>query len=598
MAESKIVLPDLPGAEYAPEPPPQGPIVWMKENLFSTPFSVVLTIIGSIIAVGALRGVFGFVANPERIWQAVTTNLRLLMVQAYPDQHMWRVWVSIGVVVVLTALSLAVWRVGGRTSGRKLTGNVMALGGLIAIIGLVAPFPFEMNVTWTGLGLALAGIGYMLRRMMGDRAKIENIPILAVVAGLLIGLVASLWVLQVPVPDPDTGIRAATTEPLANTTRFPWMFLLIAGFVAYGLGTRIRNWKQGRPLLVAAWALSYPVIFLHILRGTVLTNVSEYLLIGGAFLIIGAAVIYALVNLEIGESGRLIAGVLLIAALATWATPTLIIIRLLLLILALFALAAPTFGGSGGSRYRYIAIYAVTVVVMVYLMLLATCTSLVQTQSAVPFGGFMITWLLAIGAVSLSFPIGVVLALARTSSLPLFRVMATIYIELVRGVPLITWLLMSVVVFPFLFPEGVEFEDVVKVLLFFTFFSAAYLAENVRGGLQAVSKGQQEASNALGMSTMQRTAFITLPQALRAVIPALVGQVIATFKDTSLVAIVGLFDILLIAKNVVPNQSQPFNFLGSIKENLVVVALVYWIFTFIFSRVSQRIERNLGVGER
>ncbi|MBT8200718.1 MAG: hypothetical protein KJO36_09390, partial [Acidimicrobiia bacterium] len=94
------------------------------------------------------------------------------------------------------------------------------------------------------------------------------------------------------------------------------------------------------------------------------------------------------------------------------------------------------------------------------------------------------------------------------------------------------------------------------------------------------------------------TAFITLPQALRAVIPALVGQVIATFKDTSLVAIVGLFDILLIAKNVVPNQSQPFNFLGSIKENLVVVALVYWIFTFIFSRVSQRIERNLGVGER
>ncbi|NND12441.1 MAG: hypothetical protein HKO10_00600, partial [Acidimicrobiia bacterium] len=240
MAESKIVLPDLPGAEYAPEPPPQGPVVWMKENLFSTPFSVILTIIGTIIAVGSLRGVFGFVANPERIWQAVTTNLRLLMVQAYPDQHMWRVWVSIGVVVVLTALSLAVWRVGGRTSGRKLTGNVMAVGGLIATIGLVAAFPFEMNVTWTGIGLAVAGLGYMVRRMMGDRAKIENIPTLAVVAGLLIGLVASLWVLQVPVPDPDTGIRAATTEPLANTTRFPWMFLLIAGFVAYGLGTRIR----------------------------------------------------------------------------------------------------------------------------------------------------------------------------------------------------------------------------------------------------------------------------------------------------------------------------------------------------------------------
>ena len=157
---------------------------------------------------------------------------------------------------------------------------------------------------------------------------------------------------------------------------------------------------------------------------------------------------------------------------------------------------------------------------------------------------------------------------------------------------------MSVVVFPFLLPQNVEFEDIMKVLMFFTFFSAAYLAENVRGGLQAVSSGQAEASNALGMSTVQRTAFITLPQALRAVIPALVGQVIATFKDTSLVAIVGLFDILLIAKNVIPNQSQPFNFLGSIKENLIFVAVVYWIFTFIFSRVSQRIEKNLGVGER
>ncbi len=598
MAESKIVLPDLPGAEYAPEPPPQGPVVWMKENLFSTPFSVILTIIGGLIAVVSLRGIFGFVANPERIWQAVTTNLRLLMVQAYPDQHMWRVWVSIGVVVVLTALSLAAWRVGGRTSGRKLTGNVMALGGLLAIIGLVADFPFEMNVTWAGIGLALAGLGYMIRRMMGERAKAENIPVLAVAGGLLIGLVASLWVLQVPVPDPDSGIRAATTELLANTTRIPWLLLLITGFVAYGIGIAIRDWKPSRPLLVAGWALSYPVIFLHILRGTRMNNLSEYLLIGLAFLVAGAAIIYALVNLDIGESGRLISGILLIAALVTWATPVLIIIRLLLLILAVFALAAPTFGGSGGSKYRYMGIYAGTVVVMVYLMLLATGTSAVQTQSAVPFGGFMITWLLAIGAVALSFPIGVVLALARTSSLPLFRVMATVYIELVRGVPLITWLLMSVVVFPFLFPEGVEFEDVVKVLLFFTFFSAAYLAENVRGGLQAVSKGQAEASNALGMSTMQRTAFITLPQALRAVIPALVGQVIATFKDTSLVAIVGLFDILLIAKNVVPNQSQPFNFLGSIKENLVVVALVYWIFTFIFSRVSQRIERNLGVGER
>jgi general L-amino acid transport system permease protein len=385
------------------------------------------------------------------------------------------------------------------------------------------------------------------------------------------------------------------------------MWVLIAGFVAYGVGYLIREWSGLKGLLVALWALSYPVIFLHIIRGVDFNNVGQYLGIGLVFLIAGMAILYALVNLELGESARLISGALLVAAIGLWLVEVpefgffdlgLVVARILLLVLAVFAIAAPTFGGSGGSKWRYMIIYGSAVVVIVYLMLLATGTSIVQTQAAVPFGGFMVTWLLAIGAVALSFPIGVMMALARTSSLPIFRVLATVYIEIVRGVPLITWLLMSVVVFPFLFPEGVEFEDLVKVLLFFSFFSAAYLAENVRGGLQAVTKGQTEASNALGMSTAQRTAFITLPQALRAVIPALVGQVIATFKDTSLVLIVGIFDLLTIAKNVVPSQSQPFNFLGSIKENLVAVALIYWVFTYIFSRVSQRIEKNLGVGER
>jgi general L-amino acid transport system permease protein len=182
--------------------------------------------------------------------------------------------------------------------------------------------------------------------------------------------------------------------------------------------------------------------------------------------------------------------------------------------------------------------------------------------------------------------------------MPIFRLISTVYIELVRGVPLITWLLISVVVFPIFFPLDTNFPNVIEVIAFITFFSAAYLAENVRGGLQAIPNGQTEAANALGMTTLQRTVFITLPQALRAVIPALVGQVIAIFKDTSLVAIVGLFDLLRIARNVIPNQSQPFNFLGSLKEDLVAAALLYWIFTFTFSRISQRIERKLGVGER
>ncbi len=128
-----------------------------------------------------------------------------------------------------------------------------------------------------------------------------------------------------------------------------------------------------------------------------------------------------------------------------------------------------------------------------------------------------------------------------------------------------------------------------------TFFSAAYLAENVRGGLQAIPKGQYEASKALGMTTFQTTVFIVLPQALRAVVPALVGQTIAIFKDTSLVAIIGLFDLLFIGSKVVPAQTA---FLGLLKENLLFVAAVYWIFTFSFSRASVRLEKKLGLGVR
>jgi len=182
--------------------------------------------------------------------------------------------------------------------------------------------------------------------------------------------------------------------------------------------------------------------------------------------------------------------------------------------------------------------------------------------------------------------------------MPIFRLMSTAYIELVRGVPLITWLLVAFLMLPVALPNGIEIGGVMRAIGAMTFFSAAYLAENVRGGLQSIRAGQREAAKALGMSTLQETVFITLPQALRAVIPALVGQVIALFKDTSLVTIVGLFDFLHMARQVIPAQSQPFSFLGSNKWTLLFAAAVYWMFTFTFSRVSLRLEKKLGVGER
>jgi general L-amino acid transport system permease protein len=175
----------------------------------------------------------------------------------------------------------------------------------------------------------------------------------------------------------------------------------------------------------------------------------------------------------------------------------------------------------------------------------------------------------------------------------LIKTFSIVYIELIRGVPLITVLFMAQVMLPIFLPKGIEVDNLLRVIVGVTLFSAAYLAENVRGGLQAIPRGQYEAAAAIGLSTAQSMRMIILPQALRAVIPALVGQFISLFKDTSLVAIVGLFDLLGIARAVV---AQP-QWFGLQRETFAFIALVYWICAFSMSSASRRLERKLGVGK-
>ncbi|MGH8901492.1 MAG: amino acid ABC transporter permease [Egibacteraceae bacterium] len=212
------------------------------------------------------------------------------------------------------------------------------------------------------------------------------------------------------------------------------------------------------------------------------------------------------------------------------------------------------------------------------------------------WGGLLLTLFLAFGGIVLSFPLGVLLALGRRSNLPAVRVFCVAYIEFVRGVPLITILLMGAAL-GFFFPPQLQKPSLVtRALVALTAFTAAYLAEIVRGGLQGVPKGQIEAAQAIGLSPPRITLLIVLPQALRSVIPAIVGQFISLFKDTSLVAILGLTDLLGIAQAV---NLQP-QFLGQNlqAETLVFACFIYWAFCYSMSRASQRLERRLGVGER
>jgi general L-amino acid transport system permease protein len=210
------------------------------------------------------------------------------------------------------------------------------------------------------------------------------------------------------------------------------------------------------------------------------------------------------------------------------------------------------------------------------------------------WGGLLLTFLLASISIALSFPVGVLLALGRRSRLPAVSMLCTAFIEVVRGVPLVTIIFLADIMLPLFLPDGIQLDRVLRAIGAFTLFSAAYLAENVRGGLQAIPRGQIEAAQAIGLSGFQVDRYIVLPQALRAVIPANVGLFISLLKDTTLVVIVGLLEILGIGRAVL---AQP-EWLGASFEVYAFVAAVFFGLSYTMSHASYRLEAALGVGRR
>jgi len=210
------------------------------------------------------------------------------------------------------------------------------------------------------------------------------------------------------------------------------------------------------------------------------------------------------------------------------------------------------------------------------------------------WGGLFLT--LVIGAVGIvaSLPIGVVLALGRRSSMPVVKACCITFIEFWRGVPLITVLFMASVMFPLFLPEGMNFDKLIRALLGVMFFSSAYMAEVVRGGLQALPKGQYEAAQALGLNYWKMMALVILPQALKMVIPGIVNTFIGLFKDTTLVLIIGLFDFLGMIQLAGTNP----DWLGFAVEGYVFAAFGFWVFCFSMSRYSQHLEKKLATGHK
>ena len=291
--------------------------------------------------------------------------------------------------------------------------------------------------------------------------------------------------------------------------------------------------------------------------------------------------------LALRRAGPMLALVAVLLAFAGSLTATLLVVGV-----ALAAVGARLLGSRLPVRGRWAPGIALASLVVAYL--LVAHFGGVGWQD---WGGLHLTLFLAIGGIVLSFPLGVLLALGRRSSLPAVRWVCIAYIELIRGVPLITILFMGAFMLGFFLPQGVDTPSAVtRALIAFTIFTSAYVAEIVRGGLQSVPRGQVEAAQALGLSTVKTTRLIVLPQALRAVIPALVGQFISLYKDTSLVFIIGLTELLAVAEAI--TKQPDFLAQGLLVETLLFAAFVYWAGSYWMSRESQRLERRLGVGER
>ncbi len=211
------------------------------------------------------------------------------------------------------------------------------------------------------------------------------------------------------------------------------------------------------------------------------------------------------------------------------------------------------------------------------------------------WGGFFVNLILAVIAILAGFPLGIILAIGRASSLPVIKYSSIIFIETFRGAPLIAWLFFAWFVLPNFLPDIFSLDDinlVIRAMIILSLFASAYIAEVIRGGLQSIPKGQIEASTALGIGPLFEMTYIVLPQAIRVVIPTIVSTFIAIFKDTSLVFILGITDVLRIGR-LIPEQQQAFY--GKSIQTLLVVALLFWIVSIILSQISRSIEKKLNL---
>ncbi len=573
-----------------------GALGWMRKNLVGTWYDTLLTIGAVSLVIYASVGLINWVVGLAR-WEVVINNLRLFGSGRYPPDQVGRVTLVALIVAALSGLSWGLW---GRLS--RLTAIVWGTGLFILLLAPVIGSLFPIPPTYA----------------LTSAAAAEPLPPLAFVG------------------EEGRTIRL-TLAPTTQTAETPKGFMDLASRTAWGEYTRSALAEGQQDDLTATVSLynlnapDSPVTALTVRSGgeaqtveIALPGTAWYVLQAGTEGTSGAAwlTIEGLpqMSAQLGaqEGYKRVYGpppeqfdgrrvrVLDNAALRFIGVRSLG--DFLALVVGPFAAEADEFAlamsvcvivayWSGQALVRVNAKTARRLAVALWVLSFPAVMVILrgfEGSEALPFvgtdrwGGLLLTLTLAVVGIVAAFPIGVLAALGRRSSMPVVRVLCMLYIEFVRGVPLVTVIWAANVMVPLAEPRLANVDSVIRAMVGMTLFTGAYLAENVRGGLQGIPRGQEEAARALGMNTFLATVLITLPQALRAVLPAIAGLFISLFKDTSLVVIIGLLELLGITRSVI---SQP-EYVGTQREGFVFIAIIYFVFSYAMSSTSRRLEAS------
>ena len=515
-------------------PPPiaqSGPGAWLRKHLFNTWYNTLLTIILVGVMLLALWGIINWAFNIAE-WAVVPNNLALFMAGLYPAEIYARIWTILGVNVAMAGFT---WGLLVRNQGKLLSRNVLIAVAVLCAGFIILPLTRPSSLTLIGL-VALNLVCAWASKTLGQR-KLNLSQFLAGAWFLVYSI--SLLILA------GGDIRNSLIFLAATVAISVWLASMVLKLLS---GTSIIDTISGN--IAGIWLM-------------------RVLWFAGSLLLF--LPVYGFLNVPLP---------LKLLTLVTYIAFVSLLVPILAdrRTLTTFVVAAVAFG------LGCLALTAIPGAVGGFFGLRPIGTN--------NWGGLTLTLFLAITGIALCFPIGVLMALGRRSNLPIIKGISIAYIELIRGVPLISILFMGQVMIPLFLPEGVRPDNIVRAIVGLTLFSSAYLAENVRAGLQAIPRGQVEAAASLGLNNPLTLSLIVLPQALKVAIPAIVGQFISLFQDTTLLGIVGLVELLGISNSILANPT----YLGDYAEVYLFIAVLYWFFCYAMSLGSRRIEQALHTG--